>query len=35
MEIELKKFVPKKIPVHSFYLNQGQGFNDISHQTGG
>lgn len=35
MEKELKKFVLKKCPVHSFYLNAGQGFIDISKNTGG
>jgi hypothetical protein len=32
---ELIKFKRKKCPVHSFYLNDGEGFNMISTETGG
>lgn len=32
---ELEKFALKKSPVHSFYLNAGAAFSNISKKTGG
>ena len=31
----MNKFIPKKVPVHSFYLDFARDFRFISDQTGG